>query len=100
VDSTYPAIVAVAARITAAAETPPERALRIHDLGRLEIASGLTPSFPDQRASDVLEAGVGCCSTKSTLLVALMRAREVPARRHFVDVAADQRLDTLRRAPR
>jgi hypothetical protein len=83
VDSTYPAIVAVAARIAAAAETPPERALRIRDLGRLEIASGLTPSFPDQRASAVLEAGFGRRNTEST-----------------VDSAADRRLDTLRRAPR
>jgi hypothetical protein len=87
-DVSDPAIASAAAHITAGAQTPRERAVRIHDFVRDEIAFGFAPALYDQRASEVLRSRVGFCTTKSTLFVALLRASGIPARQHFVDIDA------------
>ena len=87
-DAEHPAIVRTAARVTAGAASPRERAVRIHDFVRDQIAFGFAGRFYDQRASDVLRSGVGFCNTKSTLFVALLRAAGIPARQRFVDLDA------------
>jgi hypothetical protein len=55
---------------------------------RDEIRFGFAPAFYDMRASEVLEARIGFCNTKSTLFVALLRAMGIPARQVFVDIDA------------
>jgi hypothetical protein len=42
--------------------------------------------FYDVKASDVLEKGVGFCTPKSTLFVALLRASDIPARTCFANL--------------
>ena len=86
IDAGHPAIVAAAERATAGAGTDIERALRLHDLVR-DIPFGWAPAFDEQKASEVLACGIGFCNTKSTLIVALLRAARIPARIHFVGIS-------------
>ena len=58
-----------------------ERIGAIYDFVRDEIAFGYNSS-DDLPASVVLADGIGQCNTKSTLLMALLRAVEVPCRFH------------------
>jgi len=53
---------------------------------RDEIAFGFSGGFWNNTASEVLRSGRGYCNTKSTLFVALLRARGIPARQVFVDI--------------
>lgn len=78
----------VAERVGDAA-TAREAAIRLHDHVRDNIRFGFCPAMYDQSASQVLRAGVGYCLTKSTLLVALLRALGIPARQHFVDISVE-----------
>lgn len=89
VDTGHPDVQAVARRIGEGAADDRERAVRLHDFVRDEVRFGFAASFYDQTASQVLQAGVGYCNTKSTLFVALLRALGIPARQHFVDIRAD-----------
>ena len=88
IDSNHPAIVDTVHTITAGARDARDKAVRIHDFVRDQVRFGWAPSFYDQKASDVLAAGVGFCNTKSTLFVALLRAAGIPARQHFVNIHA------------
>ncbi len=89
VDRDAPAVREAARRIVGDAASPRERAVRIHDFVRDEIRFGWTRGFYRLRASEVLEAGVGYCNTKSTLFVALLRAAGIPARQHFVQISRE-----------
>ncbi|MEM8959842.1 MAG: transglutaminase-like domain-containing protein [Acidobacteriota bacterium] len=86
IDSDHLSIVAVVEAVTADARDDRERAVRLHDFVRDEIRFGWAPAFYDQKASDVLRAGIGFCNTKSTLFLALLRAAGIPARQRFVDI--------------
>jgi hypothetical protein len=88
IDADHPAVVRLAAELTAGAEGDRERAIRLHDFVRDEIRFGWQNEFYEVRASEVLAARVGYCHTKSSLFVALLRAAGVPARPHFVDLDA------------
>lgn len=88
IDCANPAVVELAESITVGSRDAREKAVRIHDFVRDRIRFGWAPAFYDQRASDVLAAGVGFCNTKSTLFVALLRALGIPARQHFVNISA------------
>ncbi len=85
IDAGHPDIVAAAKRTIAGARTDTERAVRLHDLVR-DIPFGWAPAFDQQTASEALACGIGFCNTKSTLLVALLRAAGIPARIHFVSI--------------
>ncbi len=86
IDADHPEIVRLAASLKAA--SPRETAIAIHDHVRDAVAFGWDGAFYAQRASEVLEGGVGYCMTKTTLFVALLRAAGIPARPHFVDLDA------------
>jgi len=86
IDSEHAEIVATAQRVTAGLEDPRQKAVAIHDFVRDAVPFGWTHSFYDQRASEVLRAKAGFCSTKTTLFIALLRAAGIPARQRFADI--------------
>jgi transglutaminase-like putative cysteine protease len=88
VNSEHPDIKAVVAQIAPLALDPRERAVRIHDYVRDQVKFGWTSDFYDQPASEVLQSGVGFCNTEGTLFAAMLRAAEIAARQHFVDIDA------------
>ena len=88
IDSSNPAVVALARSIAGSANSSMEVAIRIHDHVRDRINFGFSTGFYDQKASDVMELGVGYCNTKGTLFIALLRAAGIPARQHFVNIDA------------
>lgn len=88
IDHDHPAIAAAAREATAGIEEPRAQAVALHDFVRDRVRFGWTGRFHDQRASEVLASGVGYCNTKSTLFVALLRARGIPARPRFVSLDA------------
>jgi transglutaminase-like putative cysteine protease len=53
---------------------------------RDEVSFGFTPHMYAMSAPDVLRAGLGYSTTKSTLFVALLRAAGIEARQQFVDL--------------
>ncbi|MEM1164833.1 MAG: transglutaminase-like domain-containing protein [Planctomycetota bacterium] len=86
IDSDAPVIRETAASIVEGLESDIERAVAIHDFVRDEIDFGWQVSFYESRASEVLQAGIGYCNTKSTLFIALLRSQGIPARHMFVDL--------------
>lgn len=89
IDAVHPRIVQLAADITRDAATPREAAVRVHDWVRDRIPFGIPPDFYALRASEVLDAGVGYCNTKTTLFSALLRAVGIPTRTHMFDLSAE-----------
>jgi Transglutaminase-like superfamily len=81
-------IVDLAAQVAGGAATHTEAAVKLHDWVRDMIPFGIAPAFYDMSATDVLDARIGYCNTKSTLLMALLRARGIPARLRVVDLSA------------
>jgi transglutaminase-like putative cysteine protease len=88
IDSEHPRIKALVQDIAPPSHAPRQRAMRIHDYVRDQIKFGWASDFYDQRASEVLNSGIGFCNTKSTLFTAMLRAANIPARQHFVDIDA------------
>lgn len=84
IDSDQPKIMRLADALRAG--TARATAIAVHDHVRDAVVFGWDGSFYAQRASEVLESGVGYCMTKTTLFVALLRAAGIPARAHFVDL--------------
>ncbi|MEM8550376.1 MAG: transglutaminase-like domain-containing protein, partial [Verrucomicrobiota bacterium] len=95
IDSDHPTIVARAESITKDADDQRSKAIYIHDYVRDEVRFGWSSDFYDQKASEVLEEGVGFCNTKSTLMVALLRAAGIPARQRFVDIRSEIIIDFI-----
>lgn len=89
IDSDHPQIKAAVAEIAPPTLTHRERAVRIHDYVRDRIKFGWAPEFYDQPASEVLKSEVGYCNTKGTLFTAMLRAADIPARQHFVNINAE-----------
>jgi Transglutaminase-like superfamily len=87
IDSRHPAIVNTADQVTRAITEPRQKAIALFEFVRA-IPFGFATGFWDMRASDVLRTGRGYCNTKSTLLIALLRATAIPARQHFVEIDA------------
>lgn len=78
-------IQAKAAELVAASQTPQQAAMRIFTFVRDQIKFGLV--YPlGETAIMTLERGVGQCSAKCNLQVALLRAAQIPARYHLVAV--------------
>ncbi|WP_198372596.1 transglutaminase-like domain-containing protein [Roseomonas rosulenta] len=89
IDSDRPALRDLAQRLVAGLPDARARAVAIHRFVSREIAFGFRPTLWDMHASAVLEAGMGFCTSKSTLFVALLRAAGVPARQRFLDIPAE-----------
>ncbi|MGD1933204.1 MAG: transglutaminase family protein [Candidatus Phaeomarinobacter sp.] len=69
---------------TTAADTARAEVAFVRD----EIKFGFAGGFWNNTAAEVLTDKLGYCNTKSTLFVALMRAKGIPARQVFVDIHA------------
>lgn len=69
-------------------KTTRAQALTFYRYLRDSILFGFEPNFYDMKASEVLAAKRGFCTTKSTLFIALLRAVNIPARHHFVALSS------------
>jgi hypothetical protein len=81
-DCDYPWLRNQADEITAGADTPEEKALKIFDYVRDNVRFSL--AYSRSRASQILERGYGECGNKTNAQVALLRAVGIPARFHWV----------------
>jgi transglutaminase-like putative cysteine protease len=88
IDSAHPAIVRLAQELTRGAHSEVEAAVRLHDAVRDRVLFGIAPGFYAMKASEVLEAGVGYCNTKTTLFSALLRARGIATRTRMFDLSS------------
>jgi transglutaminase-like putative cysteine protease len=78
----------LAIEITVGATTPLEAAVSIHRWVRDEIAFGIPAKFYDMTASEVLDAKLGFCNTKTTLFRSLLSACSIGTRLRMVDLSA------------
>lgn len=83
-------------RLTQGLGSPSAKSRAVHDFVRDRIAYGFTDRFHDVSATQVLEEGIGFSITKSTLLVAMLRALSIPSRLHFASMPAALWRGTLR----
>jgi transglutaminase-like putative cysteine protease len=92
IDSTHPAIVAMAAEIAGEARDDEEIARRCFRWVRDSVRHSSDHPLPvvTCTASDVLKHRVGFCYAKSHLLAALLRARSVPAALCYQRLAYDE----------
>lgn len=81
----HPKIRIQAARLTQLKSTPREKALACFHYVR-SMPFALAADGAATSASQVLRTGQGDCHTKGTLLVAMLRSLEIPARLRFVTV--------------
>lgn len=81
VDSESPVVLERARELATGAHTPGEAIRSIFYFLRDEIRYGRKNLY--FRASQVLEEGMGNCTNKSTVLVAMARALNIPARLHY-----------------
>lgn len=88
-DANHPAVMATAQRLTRGAQTDRDKLERIFMFVRDEIAFGFPRRGDFVPASETIQTGVGQCNTKATLLLALCRASEIPARIHFSLISKD-----------
>lgn len=81
-DDDHPAIQARARDLTDGRLTRRDQLERLFHFVRDGIRFGFPPRWDEARASETLRYGIGTCTTKSTLLLALCRAVGIPARVH------------------
>ncbi len=77
-----------ATALTLHLETDREKAVVVHDFVKT-LPFGCVPDYSALTASGLLKLGHGDCFTKGMLLVALLRAAQVPARLRFVSLPAN-----------
>ncbi|MEP6790881.1 MAG: transglutaminase-like domain-containing protein [Ramlibacter sp.] len=84
----HPKIRLLATRLTQLKATPREKAMACFSHIR-SLPFGCIADSTGTSALAVLRAGVGDCHSKSTLLIALLRAEGIPARMRFVTMKPD-----------
>jgi len=57
-----------------------DKAISIHNFVRDEIKFGFSKNFWNEKASSVLKNKIGFCNNQSTLLTAMLRKANIPAR--------------------
>ena len=82
-DDEHPSVQEVAKRLTGDVESDRAGLARLFLFVRDDIKFGFTNRWNDLKASEVLVAGVGHCTTKATLLHSLCRAAGIQSRVHF-----------------
>lgn len=87
-ETTHPRIRLLALSLTQLQRTPHEKAVACFDYVR-NLPFGSVGDGIHVRATEVLRRGRGDCHTKSTLLVALLRSIELPARVRFLALRGD-----------
>jgi hypothetical protein len=88
-DYNHPAIKEVAARLTGSETTPRGKLNRIFHYVRDDIRFGFPVNGDFVKASETIKLGYGQCNTKATLLLALCKAADIPARIHFSLITKD-----------
>jgi hypothetical protein len=73
-------------RLSSGCASPRQQFGRFVDFVRDDIRFGFPPEADFTSASETLRLGIGQCNTKGTLLLALCRAADIPARMHFAPV--------------
>lgn len=87
-ETTHPRIRLLALSLTQLQRTPQEKAVACFDYVR-SLPFGSVGDGIHVRATEVLKRGRGDCHTKSTLLVALLRSIELPARVRFLTLRGE-----------
>jgi hypothetical protein len=82
-DFDHPDIMRKAEELTRDKFTDRDQFMALHEFVREGIPFGFAPGWDRSKASRVLRDGLGYCNTKTTLLLALCRAIEMPAVAHF-----------------
>lgn len=88
-DFDHPAIKELAARLVGFETTPRGKLERIFHYVRDEIRFGFPLNGDFVKASETIQLGIGQCNTKATLLLALCKAADIPARIHFSLISKD-----------
>jgi len=89
IETDHPYVRELASALCAGTPDPAGRAVRLFEYVRDRVRYTVRVDFADieaYRASATLERGNGFCVPKSILLVALLRAEQIPARLHFADL--------------
>ena len=97
IDSTHPAVVEMAGRLTHGLHTPSERAEAVFNFVRDAVRYNFTPdllSREDWLASATLARGDGFCQQKAVLLAALARAAGIPSAIGFQHLRDHKLLDS------
>jgi hypothetical protein len=81
-DDDHPAVQARARELTAGRREPRDQLEGLFHFVRDGILFGFPPRWDAVRASETLQYGIGYCTTKATLFLALCRAAGIPARVH------------------
>ncbi|HMV77253.1 MAG TPA: hypothetical protein PKN56_15270 [Leptospiraceae bacterium] len=79
----------IALNIAGEADSPPEKAVRLHDFVRDRIRFGLTHKLDFAGAEETMELGYGTSSTKGLLLMKLLSEADINSQMHFVTVKKD-----------
>ena len=82
-DHEHPSVQETAKRLTGEVESDREGVERLFLYVRDDIKFGFTGRWNDLKASEVLDVGVGHCTTKATLLHSLCKVAGIPSRVHF-----------------
>jgi hypothetical protein len=85
----HPAVQALAKRLTGEADSDRSALEKLFFFVRDDIKFGFTQRWNDLTASQVLEAGVGHCTTKATLMHSLCKVAGIPSRLHFALIDTD-----------
>jgi hypothetical protein len=82
-DHQHPSVQETAKRLTGEVGSSREGLERLFLFVRDDIKFGFTSRWNELKASEVLEAGVGYCTTKATLFHSLCKVAGIPSRVHF-----------------
>jgi hypothetical protein len=81
-----PTVKGVVEEVVAGKTTEREKAVALHDYVREGVKFGFSPHFDAAEPDYTLACGVGCCNSKSRLLVELFRAAGLESYQHFVAI--------------
>jgi transglutaminase-like putative cysteine protease len=88
-DYDHPTIKDLVTRLTEHATTPRGKLDQIFHYVRDDIRFGFPMNGDFVKASETIRLGYGQCNTKATLLLALCKAADIPARIHFSLITKD-----------
>ena len=82
-DESHPLVIKTAQKLTAGEDTLRDKLQKLFYFVRDDIKFGFTVKGDLMKASETIAAGIGQCNNKGTLLLALCKAADIPARVHF-----------------
>jgi transglutaminase-like putative cysteine protease len=82
-DENHPLVRKTAKKLTGSENTVRDKLHKLFYFVREDIKFGFTAKGDLMKASETIQAGIGQCNNKGTLLLALCKAANIPARVHF-----------------